>query len=205
MRNPFGMDEQCTACPDLVETRTGIVHGYGDVTADFLLVDEQPPAWADAGGAGVESAPSDDPVVTSLARLGLLQVDATDSNDDPVLSNAFVTHLTRCRHPERSPTEAECGNCHAFLSAEIRTVNPEVMIPIGQRPLDVIAAEFTTRDVSDLEIDAVHAAPIRGRGFELLPTVSREALTGTTLDDFVHAMRELMNRDYRQTKGRRRR
>lgn len=205
MRNPFGMDEHCRACPDLVDTRTDIVHGYGDVTADFLLVDEQPPPWADAGGVGVESAPSDDPIVTSLARLGLLDVDATDIDDDPVVSNAFVTHLTRCRHPERAPTEAECENCHAFLSAEIRTVNPEVMIPIGQRPLNVIAEEFTTRDASDLEIAAVHGTPIRGRGFELLPTVSRDALTGPTLDDFVDAMRELMNRDYRQTKGRRRR
>ncbi|MFC6769593.1 uracil-DNA glycosylase, partial [Natrinema soli] len=48
--NPYGMDEECRNCPALCETRTQVVHGYGDVGADFLFVGERPTAHADEAG-----------------------------------------------------------------------------------------------------------------------------------------------------------
>ena len=44
------MDEECRNCPALCETRTQVVHGYGDVAADFLFVGERPTASADELG-----------------------------------------------------------------------------------------------------------------------------------------------------------
>ena len=42
LSNPFGMDESCRNCPALCETRDSVVHGYGDVTADFVGIVDDP-------------------------------------------------------------------------------------------------------------------------------------------------------------------
>ena len=48
--NPFGMDEDCRNCPNLCDARTNVVHGYGDVGADFLFVGEAPGEGPDRTG-----------------------------------------------------------------------------------------------------------------------------------------------------------
>ncbi len=42
--NPFGMDEECQNCPALCETRENVVHGYGDVGAEFIVLGDSPAA-----------------------------------------------------------------------------------------------------------------------------------------------------------------
>lgn len=199
LANPFGMDETCTACPALVDTRSRIVHGYGDVAAEFIFVAEQPTAAADATGMPVDDT---DRVREVLLSLDFLQPDRTDADGNPLLENAFLTHLTRCRHPDRAPTDDEIGNCDAFLSAELRMINPEIIVPIGDRPLTVLGEEHTTEDPAELSAETLHATPLRGRGFELVPLAGRENLTDEQVEAFVTKMRELMAGDYRQTKGR---
>ena len=79
--------------------------------------------------------------------------------------------------------------------------HPEILIPVGERVLRSLAFEYTTRSPGEFDIDRDHATPIRGRGFELVALhpdpdeAQREA--------FLAAMDDLMDRDYRQTKGRR--
>lgn len=201
MRNPFGMDEACPACAELVDARSRIVHGYGDVGAEFLFVAERPTAPADETGVPVDPDGTD-PLAELLVRLGFLHPDERDADDNPVLTNAFITHLTRCRHPDRSPTDAEIANCEAFLSAEVRTINPEIMVPIGDRALTVLVEEHTTMDSAELSAASEHGTTLRGRGFELLPMVGRDELSPDRIDSFVDAMDGLMGQDYRQTKGR---
>ena len=195
-RNPFGMDEACTACPKLVHSRESIVHGYGDVTADFLFIVEAPTQAAD-----VASHPTtEDPVVRVLEQMGLV---GQDSDSGPELVNAYITHLTRCRHPDRSPTEAEITECSAFLSAEIRMINPEILVPVGTRVLRSLAPEYTTLSPEELIAEELHGEEVRGRGFELVPMVGRDRLDEDRMAAFVTKFEDLMGRDYRQTKGRR--
>ena len=193
MVNPFGMDERCTNCPALVEERSHIVHGYGDVTAEFFFVLESPTPAADASGDPLHGQLCD-----ILDRLGFLQT----GEDPPRLENAFITHLTRCRHTARGPHDREIRTCDPFLTAELRSINPEIIVPIGERVLRVIAEEHTTTDPSSLDIRAVHAEPLRGRGFELVPMIELDSLTDEHVEDFVATMSETLGRDYRQTKGR---
>ncbi len=40
--NPFAMDTDCTNCSGLCETREQVVHGYGDVGAEFLFSASRP-------------------------------------------------------------------------------------------------------------------------------------------------------------------
>ena len=203
--NPYGMDEDCRNCPALCETRTQVVHGYGDVGADFLFVGERPTQGADATGVPFvrETSPSGTTLRRILERLGLC--DATSPSDEPALENVYLTQLTRCRDPERPPSEEEVANCDPYLEAEIRMINPEILIPVGERALAELGVEYTTTPVEELTLPETHADRIRGRGFELMPMVDPGEQTDGQTQAWVETFAELLTTDYRQTKGRRER
>lgn len=201
--NPFGMDDDCRNCPALCEPRESVVHGYGDVAADFLFVGERPSTTADRTGVPFAGEEGFSILARMLGRLGLC--DLTSDPTRPQLAGAYLTSLTRCRHPDRGPTDDEIDTCEPYLDAEIRMINPELLIPVGQRALSWLGAEYTTRPARDLRIEDVHATTIRGRGFELVPMRDPQEATETQRDEWVHAFADVMASDYRQTKGRRER
>ena len=195
LANPFGMDEDCENCR-LCRTRDRIVHGYGPVDADFLFVGEMPSEQAELTGVPFRGT-----VLWSV--LGELGFAEDVETGEPVIRNAYLTHLTRCRNPDRHPEDDEIAACDPFLSTEIRMINPEVLVPVGERALRALVAEYTTTDSGSVDISSGHGSPIRGRGFELLPCLDPEGWTQTQRDSFVAALEEILGRDYRQTKGRR--
>ncbi|APW99190.1 uracil-DNA glycosylase [Halobiforma lacisalsi AJ5] len=206
------MDEDCRNCPALCETREQIVHGYGDVGADFLFVGERPTARADAVGVPFLSEGDGDEAEnendgTTLRRIleRLALCDATSPADRPGLENTYLTNLTRCRDPERPPTDEEIGNCEPFLNAEIRSINPEVLVPVGERALEELGTEYTTTPVEDLSFPDAHATTIRGRGFALVPMIDPREQSDAQTQAWLEHFAELMASDYRQTKGRRER
>ncbi|SEV96243.1 uracil-DNA glycosylase, family 4 [Natrinema salifodinae] len=204
--NPFGMDEECQNCPALCETRTQVVHGYGDVGADFLFVGERPTARADEAGvpfAGAGGSDGDGGLRRMLERLGLC--DVTSPADEPALENVYLTNLTRCRDPERRPTDEEVGNCEPYLNAEIRMINPEILVPVGERALAELGVEYTTTPADELSLPDDHATRIRGRGFELVPMIDPHEQSADQSQAWLEAFATLMASDYRQTKGRRER
>lgn len=201
LANPFGMDEGCTNCPDLCDARRRIAHGYGDVGAEFLVVGERPGEGADRTGVPFTGDPAGERLQRILGDLGFSRSppDATE----PDLQNVFLTNLTRCRHPERPPTDEEIDTCEPYLNAEIRMINPEIIVPVGQRTLEALAVEYTTRRPDSFDAEAEHATTIRGRGFELVPMVTLEEQSDAQTEAFVEHVREsVFGRDYRQTKGR---
>ena len=202
MANPYGMDEACTRCPELSETRSTIVHGYGDVTADFLFVAAMPTAAADEQGHPVVGAEGAYSLTDLLDAIGFRTGDV-DAAGQPVLDNAFVTHLTRCHHPDRSPTDREIEECEPFLNAELRTINPDILLPLSERVLHALAADYTTKSPTALAIDEVHATEVRGRGFELIPLRDPRSMNDTEFEAAVDVLTATIERDYRQTKGRR--
>jgi len=201
LSNPFGMDEECRNCPELCETRSSIAHGYGDVGADFLFVGEMPGPGADRTGVPFTGDEAGRQLLSILRRLGLSA--SQPDSEEPELSNAFLTYLTRCREPDRAPTDEEIVRCEPYLNAEIRMINPEILVPVGGRALEEIGAEYTTTPVEDLDVAEDHGERIRGRGFELVPMIAPDEQTDAQTQAFVEAFAELMATDYRQTKGRR--
>lgn len=197
------MDEACTNCPELCAPRTQVVHGYGDVAADFLFVGERPSAEADEIGIPFVTADGRDGLYRILERLGLSKADSDPTS--PEVVNVYLTSLTRCRDPERRPTDEEIDTCEPYLNAEIRMVNPEIIIPVGERALEAIATEYTTRPASEFEIETAHATTIRGRGFELVPMLEPSVQTDEQSQAWLEHFVDLMASDYRQTKGRQRR
>lgn len=201
LSNPFGMDEECQNCPVLCETRERIAHGYGDVGADFMFIGEGPGPGADATGVPFTGDEDGRGLLSIMRRLGLCGSQA--DSERPEIANAFLTYLTRCRHPERPPSDDEIGNCEPYLNAEIRMINPEILVPVGERALYEIAAEYTTTPAEELDVLADHATAIRGRGFELMPMIAPSEQSAEQTQTFVEEFSALMASDYRQTKGRR--
>lgn len=199
--NPFGMDADCRNCPALCDAREQVVHGYGDVGADFLFVGEAPGEGADRTGVPFTGDERGEALQHVLGQLGLNN--SLPSATDPELENAFVTYLARCRHPERSPTDEEVRTCEPYLNAEIRMINPEILVPVGQRALTELAAEYTTAPAEAFDAADDHATTIRGRGFEIVPMADPLDATDDQRAAFVDHFLDLMERDYRQTKGRR--
>jgi len=198
MSNPFGMDEDCTNCPELVETRSQVVHGYGDVGADFVVIGDQPSAAADE--TGVPFAGDQSLVWKILDRVGL--VDGDPGAEEPEPEEVYLTYVTRCRHPDRGATDAEVTACEAYRSSELRMINPEIIVPVGQRAIEALAFQYTTKSEDDLDVEELHATTLRGRGFELVPMVDPADQTAEQTEAFVEHFAELLGTDYRQTKGR---
>ncbi|MBX0285234.1 uracil-DNA glycosylase [Halomicroarcula sp. F28] len=199
MSNPFGMDEQCQNCPELCDTRENVVHGYGDVGAEFIVLGDSPAAGTDESGI---------PFTDEQERELLDILDAVDMVEDPdaeepELKNTFLTYVTRCRHPGRDATDEEVVNCEPYLNSEIRMINPEILLPVGQRPLEELAFEYTTLSEDELDIDERHARTIRGRGFEILPMIPPAEQTDEERTAFLDHFSDVLGQDYRQTKGRR--
>jgi len=198
LSNPFGMDEDCTNCPELVETRERIVHGYGDVGADFVVIGDQPSAAADE--TGVPFAGDQSLVWDVLDRVGL--VDGDPGAAEPVPDEVFLTYVTRCRHPDRDATDEEVRACEAYRSSELRMINPEIIVPVGQRAIEALAFQYTTKSEDELDVTELHATTMRGRGFELVPMLDPADQTPEQTEAFVEHFADLLGTDYRQTKGR---
>lgn len=199
MANPFGMDEQCENCPALCETRRNVAHGYGDVGAEFVVVGESPSERADE--AGVPFLGNEEREVLDI--LAAFDMCEDPDADEPVLSNVFLTYVARCRHPDRAPTADEVQNCEPYLNSEIRMINPEIIVPVGQRPLEELAFEYTTSSRDELDVVDQHATTVRGRGFEILPMIHPSDQTDEQREAFLEHFSQTLGRDYRQTKGRR--
>ena len=198
--NPFGMDEQCTNC-DLCEARENVVHGYGDVGGEFVFLAERPHEGADRTGIPFTGDEHGRRLQWILGELAFVR--SEPDADEPDIQNAFCTYLTRCRHPERPPSDREIDTCEPYLNAEIRMINPQIIVPIGQRVLESLAMEYTTRKPESFDIEAEHATTVRGRGFELVPMLELEQQTDADSEAFVdHVLETVFSRDYRQTKGR---
>ncbi|MFA9518292.1 uracil-DNA glycosylase family protein [Halopenitus sp. H-Gu1] len=197
--NPFGMDTACENCPELCDMRSTVVHGYGDVAADFLVIAESPESGTDAAGTPL-AGETGSQLRSIFTELGF--IDPGD-DEDPTVRNAFFTHLTRCHHPDRSATDEELASCEPFLNAEIRMINPQIIVPVGQRALEALAIEYTTRAPDSFDVESEHASTVRGRGFELVPMCDPAAIPETDRRSFLEHFREnVLDRDYRQTKGR---
>jgi Uracil-DNA glycosylase len=204
VQNPFGMDETCTNCPALSSCRESVVHGYGDVSADFLVIGPAPGPGADESGIPFTGDTGGERLQWILHELGFSR--SPPEATEPELRNVFLTYLTRCRHPERGPTDEEVATCEPYLNGELRMINPEILIPIGERVLEAMAREYTMRDPDGFDLPEEHATTIRGRGFELIPMRRLEQQTDEDAEAIVeHIMENVLGRDYRQTKGRRER
>ncbi|MDQ1638897.1 MAG: uracil-DNA glycosylase [Pyrinomonadaceae bacterium] len=108
----------CTRCP-LHQGRTNIVHTEGNRRARLMFIGEAPGADEDAQAR---------PFVGRAGQLLTKIIEAIGFKREEVL----IGNVNRCRPPgNRPPTEEEATMCKPFLLREIASVQPEVIVVMG--------------------------------------------------------------------------
>ena len=108
----------CTRCP-LYQGRTNIVHTEGNQRARLMFVGEAPGADEDAQAR---------PFVGRAGQLLTKIIEAIGFKREDVL----IGNVNRCRPPgNRPPTQEEASMCKPFLLREIASVQPEVIVVLG--------------------------------------------------------------------------
>lgn len=108
----------CTRCP-LNAGRTNVVHTEGNRKARLMFVGEAPGADEDAQAR---------PFVGRAGQLLTKIIEAIGYKREEVL----IGNVNRCRPPgNRPPTAEEAAMCKPFLLREIASVQPEVIVVLG--------------------------------------------------------------------------
>lgn len=110
----------CTRCP-LAASRTNVVFGVGDPTADVLFVGEGPGREEDLQG---------EPFVGRSGQL----LDRLMSEEMGVGRGhgVYIANVVKCRPPgNRDPLPEEIAACRPFLEQQIALIAPKVIVTLG--------------------------------------------------------------------------
>jgi uracil-DNA glycosylase len=140
----------CTRCR-LHESRTQVVFGQGDPHAELMLVGEAPGFHEDRQGLPFVG-PSGQLLNRLLAGIGLRREDV------------YICNVVKSRPPRnRDPQPDEIAACRPWLDAQIRLVDPKVVVTLGNFAAKTLLE--TTTGISRLRGGTY---PFQGR--VLLPT-----------------------------------
>jgi uracil-DNA glycosylase len=109
----------CTRC-GLADTRTQVVFGVGDPTADLLVVGEGPGAEEDRRG---------EPFV---GRSGKLLDQLILEEMGLTRDRFYIANVVKCRPPDnRDPRPDEIEACHPWLARQLELIAPKVLLTVG--------------------------------------------------------------------------
>lgn len=109
---------ECTRCR-LSQSRTSIVFGEGNPNARIVFVGEGPGADEDAQGR---------PFVGKAGQLLNRVIKAMGFLREDV----YICNVVKCRPPgNRTPAADEIAACEPFLFAQLRSIEPEIIICLG--------------------------------------------------------------------------
>jgi len=195
--NPFGLRPPFDRSdPD---DRTA-VFGYGDANADFHVIGDYPGIHGgESTGVPFTETESGLAIQDVLRETGF----ASGPRDEPVLENCFLSYVHMCSLPDgEAPTAEGYADLERFFDAELRAINAHILLPVGAQATDRVLREYTTqRRRFDLEMGALHAAEIRGRGFMVVPIEDPAEWGDGDFAAIVSRLEALLASDYRQTKG----
>ncbi len=115
----------CRLCPHLARSRTQTVFGVGNPDADLMFIGEAPGADEDRQG---------EPFVGRAGQL-LTRIIATMgfTRDD-----VYIANVLKCRPDmpagepgNRRPTPVEMETCLPYLTEQIETIRPKVLVALG--------------------------------------------------------------------------
>jgi uracil-DNA glycosylase len=140
----------CTRCR-LQESRTQVVFGQGSPTAELMFVGEAPGFHEDRQGLPFVG-PSGQLLNRLLAGIGLAREDV------------YICNVIKSRPPgNRDPLPDEIAACRPWLDAQIRLVDPQVVVTLGN-----FAAKTLLETATGISRLRGRTYPFQGR--VLLPT-----------------------------------
>ncbi len=115
------LEQQVAACHScaLCEGRCNTVFGEGNPNAGIMLIGEAPGKYEDVQGR---------PFVGPAGKL----LDQLLQRAQLSRSEVYVANVLKCRPPgNRNPSPAEIEACAPFLRTQVQTVNPWLLITMG--------------------------------------------------------------------------
>lgn len=113
----------CTRCK-LCSTRQTIVFGEGNPQAKIMFVGEGPGADEDASGRPF------------VGKAGQLLTKWIEGGMGLARGDVYIANIVKCRPPgNRDPEADEVAACKGFVEAQIKAVNPKVLVLLGRVPL----------------------------------------------------------------------
>ena len=197
--NPFGLRPPFDrTAPD----ERAAVFGYGDANADFHVIGDHPGVHGGKRtGVPFTETEAGDGVQDVLREVGFVDGPA----DEPDLENCFLSYVHPCCLPNgHEPSAEDYDTLERFFDAELRAINAHILLPVGEHATDHVLLEYTTqrrRFDPDLDMAALHAREIRGRGFLVVPIRTPDRWDDGDREAIVSRLEAVLGRDYRQTKG----
>jgi DNA polymerase len=111
---------QCTKCA-LYESRTNVVFGVGNQSAEVLFVGEGPGEQEDKKG---------EPFVGRAGQLldDMLRIIGLDRT-----KNIYIANIVKCRPPKnRDPLNTEQDACIDWLRGQFRLLKPKIVVCLGR-------------------------------------------------------------------------
>lgn len=133
------LEASCVKCEkcDLCKTRTNVVFGVGNRSAETLFVGEGPGESEDLKG---------EPFV---GRAGILLDDMLKIIGLDRTKNIYIANIVKCRPPNnRDPNNAEREACLVWLRAQYKLLKPKIVVCLGRiAAMELIDGNFKiTRD-----------------------------------------------------------
>ncbi len=110
---------QCNACP-LGNTRTNLVFGTGNKSADLMFVGEAPGEQEDLTG------------IPFVGRAGQLLDKYLYAVDIP-REDVYIANILKCRPPKnRDPEPTEEDACIGYLREQLQLIQPKIIVCLGR-------------------------------------------------------------------------
>jgi uracil-DNA glycosylase family 4 len=196
-RNPFGMTLPCGALP----AGHRPVPGYGDANADFHVVGDHPGVHGGATtGVPFTGSTAGERLQGVLHETGFAVERYADAPD---YENLFTSYRCGCPPVDGAhPSAATYRELERFFDAELRAINPHVILPVGHRATAAVLEGYTTRaEKVPHDAAALHATDVRGRGFLVVPVREPTDWVDGDRAALVEKLEAVLASDYRQTKG----
>ncbi len=156
---------QCRKCPRLVDWREEVakvkrkaykdavywgkpVPGFGDPQARVLVVGLAPGAHgSNRTGRQFTGDASGGFLFPALHRAGFAnQAEAESRSDGLILKDMYITASGRCAPPDNKPSPEELNNCQPYLEAELKILQPKVIVCLGRIAFERILKIYGARN-----------------------------------------------------------
>ena len=128
------LEAACLSCRkcELSGTRTNVVFGVGDRSAEVLFIGEGPGENEDLKG---------EPFVGRAGRLldDMLRIIGLDRN-----TNIYIANIVKCRPPKnRDPQNDEREACLGWLRSQFKLIKPKIVVCLGRiAAMEIIGKDF---------------------------------------------------------------
>ena len=166
----------CHKCP-LAATRTQTVPGEGSPTAEIMFVGEGPGREEDLSGR---------PFVGRAGKFLDELIESLPMRREDV----YIANVVKCRPPgNRDPERIEVETCSDYLTQQIETIDPLVIVPLGRHALGWF--------VSNPRITADHGKIMRHENRILMPLLHpsaglRSTANARRLRESIHNIKEAL-------------